>query len=131
MSVRMTFVYTRARILIEAWEDARTLHAPNNERFATPLLSDNVHECISSTVTWAKPFFLLNFITVFTDFSRAYQNCSKIDIGIELIDFKIYKRKITMKINFIIYVYKRSNVIFKISILISDKYINCQLNLMK
>lgn len=64
MSVRMTFVYTRARILIEAWEDARTLHAPNNERFATPLLSDNVHECISSTVTWAKPFFLLNFITV-------------------------------------------------------------------
>lgn len=64
MSVRMMFVYTRARILIEAWEDARTLHAPNNERFATPLLSDNVHECISSTVTWAKPFFLLNFITV-------------------------------------------------------------------
>jgi len=64
MSVRMMFVYTRARILIEAWEDARTLHAPNNERFATPLLSDNVHECISSTVKWAKPFFLLNFITV-------------------------------------------------------------------
>lgn len=84
----MTFVYTRARILIEAWEDARTLHAPNNERFATPLLSDSVHECISSTVTWAKPFYLLNFITVmFTDFSRVYQNVRSLTF--ELIDFKI------------------------------------------
>lgn len=64
------------------------LHAPNNERFATPLLCDSIHEYISSTVT--KLFYLLNFTTVmFTNFSRVYHNVwSSI---LELIDSKIWK----------------------------------------
>lgn len=35
--VCMSFVHTRTRILIEAWEDARAGRASNNERFATTL----------------------------------------------------------------------------------------------
>lgn len=89
----MAFVYTRAWILIEAWEDARMLRAPNNERFATPLLCDSIHihEYISSTVTWAKSFYLLSFTTVmFTNFSRVYQNVR--NSILKLNDSKIWKK---------------------------------------